>query len=157
MAGLLVQNDAVVVRLSWREALLARRKGVRVPLVDVQGARVEPDWWRGLRGTPERGTWRPGRFCMGIWRHAGGVDFAAVRAPGPVAFVDLFPGRRFARLSVSTADPEGAARAVRLAARRARETTDTRRAAPHATAPNLDASTAETSEARASRGRDRHT
>ncbi|GGT72178.1 MULTISPECIES: hypothetical protein [Streptomyces] len=116
MARLLVHNKDVVVRLSWREALVARRKEVRVPLADVQGARVEADWWRTLRGTTARGRWRPGRFCLGTWRHAGGVDFVAVRTPGPVAVVDLLPGRRFARLSVSTADPEGAVQAVRLAA-----------------------------------------
>ncbi|GAA3387336.1 hypothetical protein [Streptomyces roseoviridis] len=121
MARLLVQNDDVVVRLSWREALLARRKGIRVPLTDVREAWVEPDWWRAMRGTGERGKWRPERFCTGTWRHAGGMDVVAVRGPGPVAVVDLFPGRRFARLSVSTADPEGAVQAVRLAAQRARE------------------------------------
>ncbi|MFF9850737.1 hypothetical protein [Streptomyces litmocidini] len=121
MARLLVRNDDVVVRLSWREALLARRKEIRMPLADVRGAEVETDWWRTLRGTAEHGRRRPGRFCLGTWRHAGGMDFVAVRAPGPVAVVDLFPGRRFARLSVSTADPEGTVRAVRLAARRARE------------------------------------
>ncbi|MFE9442141.1 hypothetical protein ACFYO2_24770 [Streptomyces sp. NPDC006602] len=119
MARLLVENKDVVVRLSWREALLAKRKAIRVPLTAVQGARVEQDWWRSLRGTTERGRWRSGRFCMGTWRHARGIDFAAVRAAGPVAVVDLLPGREFARLSVSTADPEGAVQAVRLAARRA--------------------------------------
>ncbi|WP_225804508.1 hypothetical protein [Streptomyces sp. NK15101] len=124
MARLLVRNDDVVVRLSWREALLARRKDVRVPLADVRGAMVEADWWRTLRGTAQHGRWRPERFCLGTWRHAGGIDFVAVRAPGPVAVVDLFPGRRFARLSVSTADPEGTVRAVRLAARWAREGAD---------------------------------
>ncbi|MFC8981113.1 hypothetical protein ACFU3J_07590 [Streptomyces sp. NPDC057411] len=118
MAHLLVQNDDVVVRLSWREALAARRKGVRVPLGDVREARVEPDWWRALRGSVERGRWRPGRFCTGTRRHATGVDFVAVRAPGPVAVVELFPGRGLARLAVSSVDPDGAVKAVRLAARR---------------------------------------
>ncbi|WP_063782297.1 hypothetical protein [Streptomyces vietnamensis] len=120
VAHLLVQNDDVVVRLSWREALLVRRKGVRVPLGDVREAWVEPDWWRALRGTVARGRWRPGRFCTGTRRHADGVDFVAVRAPGPVAVVELFPGRRFARLAVSTVDSDGAVQAVRLAARRHR-------------------------------------
>ncbi|MER7519256.1 hypothetical protein [Streptomyces sp. NPDC126499] len=137
MARLLVQNDDVVVRLSWREALLARRKGVRVPLAEVQEARVESDWWRAMRGAAERGKWRAERFCMGTWRHAGGVDFVAVRAPGPVAVVDLFPGGRFARLSVSTPDPEGAVQAVRLAAQRARE--EGRPAAREVTGPSRSA------------------
>ncbi|MFD7978269.1 hypothetical protein [Streptomyces sp. NPDC059071] len=127
MARLLVQNDDVVVRLPWREALLARRKGVRVPLADVQAAWVEPDGWRAMRGTTERGNRRPERFCMGTRRHADGVDFVAFRAPGPVAVVDLFPGRRFARLSVSTVDPEGAVQAVQVAAQRAREIAARRR------------------------------
>ncbi|MET9956787.1 hypothetical protein ABZ135_35295 [Streptomyces sp. NPDC006339] len=55
---------------------------------------------------------------MGTLRHADGVDFVAVRASGPAAVVDLAPGGRFARLAVSTADPEGAVHAVRIAARR---------------------------------------
>lgn len=120
MARLVVENKDVVVRLPWREALIARRKEVRVPLTAVQDARVDPDWWRGLRGTTERGQWRPGRFCLGTWRHARGADFVAVRGAGPVAVVDLLPGGEFCRLSVSTADPEGAVQAVRIAARRAR-------------------------------------
>lgn len=120
MARLLVENRDVVVRLSWREALLARRKQVRVPLVAVQAAKIEYDWWRSLRGAAERGKWRPERFCVGTWRHPGGLDFVAVHAPGPVAVVDLFPGHRFARLSVSAAAPEGTVQAVRLAARSAR-------------------------------------
>ncbi|MFJ8668905.1 hypothetical protein [Streptomyces sp. NPDC093600] len=120
MARLVVENKDVVARLSWREALVARRKEVRVPLTAVKAARVEPDWWRALRGAAERGRWSPGRFGLGTWRHADGVDFVAVHAGGPVAVVDLFPGRAFARLSVSSADPEGAVHAVRLAAERAR-------------------------------------
>ncbi|MGW0469524.1 hypothetical protein ACWDX6_30395 [Streptomyces sp. NPDC003027] len=120
MARLVVENKDVVARLSWREALVARRKEVRVPLTAVKAARVEPDWWRALRGVTERGRWSPGRFGLGTWRHGDGVDFVAVHAGGPVAVVDLFPGREFARLSVSTADPEGAVHAVRLASQRAR-------------------------------------
>lgn len=119
MARLEVRDHELVVRLSWWEAAAARRRAVRVPLAAVRDARVEPDWWRSLRGTAERGLRRPGRFCVGTWRHGDGLDFMAVRAGGPVAVVDLFPGRTFARLSVSTADAQETVRAVRLAARRA--------------------------------------
>lgn len=120
MARLVVEDRDVVVRLSWRETLAAGRREVRAPLASVQGTRVEPDWWRSVRGTTEHGYWRAGRFCLGTWRHARGTDFVAVASTGPVAVVDLLPGPEFRRLAVSTADPEGAVRAVRLAARGAR-------------------------------------
>lgn len=130
MARLVVENDDVVVRLSWREALLARRRKVRAPLAAVRGATAEYDWWRSLRGATERGTSRPGHLCMGTWRHPNGLDFVAVHEGGPVAVIDLAPGHRFARLSVSATDPEGTVQAVRLAARRTEGATGQASASP---------------------------
>lgn len=120
MARLVVENQDVVVRLSWREALAARRKTVSVPVNAVWEARVEPDWWRSLRGRAERGHSSPGHSAVGTWRHADGLDFVAVRAGSPVAVVDLLPGRAFSRLSVSMPDPDGAVQVVRLAVLAAR-------------------------------------
>ncbi|GGV06557.1 hypothetical protein GCM10010275_53250 [Streptomyces litmocidini] len=124
MARLLVRNDDAVVRPSGERRSSPGGKRCGRPSRTCAG-RGETDWWHTSRGTAGHGRRRPERFCPGTWRHAGGTDFVAVHAPGPVAVVDLFPGRRFARPSVSAAAPErtGTVRAVRLAARRAREAT----------------------------------
>ncbi|MGA5386836.1 hypothetical protein [Streptomyces pseudogriseolus] len=117
MARLVVERDAdggtVVVRLAWWEALLARRRVVRVPRAWVAATGVEPDWWRAMRGTPVVGRCRPGRFCVGEREHRRGRDFVAVRAGVPVLVLDLRPAAPFARLAVSVPDAGEAARALR--------------------------------------------
>lgn len=117
MARLVVERDAdgwtVVVRLAWREALLARRRAVRVPRAWVAATGVEPDWWRAMRGTPVVGRCRPGRFCVGEREHVRGRDFVAVRAGVPVVLLDLRPPAPFVRLAVSVPDAGEAARALR--------------------------------------------
>ncbi|MEV7320860.1 hypothetical protein [Streptomyces sp. NPDC093970] len=112
MARLTVDGDEVVVRLGGRERLLAHRRVLRVPLSQVRGASVEPDWWRVLRGEPHPGHFRPDRFCVGAWWYPGGRDFVAVHGHGPVVLVDLEPSAPFARLAVSTDDAEAAVAAI---------------------------------------------
>ncbi|NGO09519.1 hypothetical protein G5C60_18415 [Streptomyces sp. HC44] len=113
MARLVVDREDVVVRLSGRERLLARRRELRVPLTAVKDVRVEPTWWRALRGSARPGRCSPGRYCLGEWQHAGGRDYVAVRADLPVVLVDLWPSAPFARLAVSVPDPESVAQAIR--------------------------------------------
>ncbi|GGP62406.1 hypothetical protein [Streptomyces calvus] len=117
MAHLVVEGSAaartVVVRLSWWEALVARRRAVRVPLAEVRAIGVEPDWWRAMRGTPVVGRCRAGRFCVGEREHPWGRDFVAVRAGVPVVVVDLRHPVPFVRLAVSVPDAGAAARALR--------------------------------------------
>jgi len=113
MARLVVDGDDVVLRLSWRERLLARRREVRVPMAAVKDVRVEPDWWRGLRGVPQRGSRRPGR-CLGERAHVYGTDFVAVRANHPVVLVTLCSAAPFARLAVTMPDPDDVVRTLRL-------------------------------------------
>lgn len=98
----------LVVRLPWRWALAARRRSVRLPLEFVDEVRVEPHWWRAVRPHPgRRYRFRPGRWCVGELEHGRGRDFAALCADGPVLVVAAF-GRDapYARLAVSTSDPE---------------------------------------------------
>lgn len=117
MARLVLERDAdgwtVVVRLAWWEALLARRRAVRVPRAWVASAGVEPDWWRAMRGTPVVGRCRPGRFCVGEREHVLGRDFVAVRAGVPVVVLELRPPSPFVRLAVSVPEAEEAARSLR--------------------------------------------
>ena len=111
MARLTVDGDDLVLRLSWRERLAAGRREIRVPRTAVRDVRVEPDWWRGLRGVPQRGRWRPGGG-VGERRHPYGTDFVVVRAPDPVVLVDLRPAAPFVRLAVSAPDPGHVVRTV---------------------------------------------
>lgn len=117
MAHLVVEGRAeartVVVRLSWWEALVARRRAVRVPVSEVRATGVEPDWWRAMRGTPVTGRCRPGRFCVGERAHPSGRDFVAVRAGVPTVIVDLRHPVPFVRLAVSVPDAGEAARTLR--------------------------------------------
>lgn len=103
MARLVVEGQDLVVRLSWWEKPTARRRGVRVPLSAVRRIRIEPDWWRALRGVGGRGTWIPGTLALGVRHLPGGTDFAAVRPGRAVACVELGPGAGFDRLAVTVA------------------------------------------------------
>lgn len=67
-------GDGVVVRLSWPEALLTRRRELRMPWAAVKAVAVEPDWWRALRGTAVTGRCSPGRYCVGERLHPFGRD-----------------------------------------------------------------------------------
>ncbi|MFJ6797348.1 hypothetical protein [Streptomyces sp. NPDC091268] len=112
MARIVVQGSDIVVRMSWREKFLARRREVRVPLSALRRVYVQPDWWRALRGRCGRGTWIPARRCAGV-RHLGKVkDFVVVRAGGPVLCVELGASAPFSRLAVSDPSPQEALRSL---------------------------------------------
>ena len=113
MARITVDEDDVVVRLAWRERIVARRHEVRVSLADVKDVKVEQDGWRAIRGVCRRGRWSPGRFCLGEWGHPEGTDFVAVRIAGPVVMIDLWRSAPYTRLSVTVPGPEDVARTLR--------------------------------------------
>ncbi|MET9652662.1 hypothetical protein ABZZ44_20680 [Streptomyces sp. NPDC006460] len=108
MARVVVDGADLVVRLSLREKLAARRRRVRVPLTALRAVYVEPDWWRALRGRRGPGLWIPGRVCLGTRLLPDGRDFAAVRAGTPVLCVELRRDAPYGRLAVSDPDPEQA-------------------------------------------------
>ncbi|WP_432177460.1 hypothetical protein [Streptomyces sp. NBC_00063] len=89
MARIFVEGDDLVVHLSWREKAAARHGNVRAPLTAVSRVTVEPDWWRALRGVPQRGVWIPATWCIGTRSHQGGIDFVAIRSGRPVVCVEL--------------------------------------------------------------------
>jgi hypothetical protein len=120
MARVMVEGADIVVRLSWREKLAARRREVRVPVSALRQVYVEPDWWRALRGETAKGVCIPARLCVGT-RVFGAdesyqghqQDFAAVRADTPVLCVDLRRTAPFSRLAVSVPYPDEVMRALR--------------------------------------------
>ncbi|MBT2401997.1 hypothetical protein [Streptomyces sp. ISL-100] len=107
MARVVLEGSDIVVRLTWWEKLAARRREVRVPASALRQVRIEPDWWRAVRGVAGKGVWIPARRCVGI-RHVGDTkeDFVAIRADGPVLCVELRRWAPFSRLAVSDPHPE---------------------------------------------------
>lgn len=101
MARMFADGDDLVVHLAWREKAAARRGDVRVPLTAVCRVTVEPDWWRALRGVPQRGIWIPGVRCIGTRSHHAGMDFVAIRSGRPVVCVELRLSAPFRLLAVS--------------------------------------------------------
>ncbi|MEU6880405.1 hypothetical protein [Streptomyces sp. NPDC046712] len=113
MARVALEGAEIVVRLSPRETLAARRRQVRVPLSALREVRVEPDWWRALRGLRGRGLWIPDRLCVGTRVLPDGEDFAVIKPGDPVLCVELRRDAAFRRLAVSDPDPERAVRELR--------------------------------------------
>lgn len=113
MARVRVHDTDLVVRLSWWERIAARHRDVRVPIGAVRAVRIEPDWWRALRGERGRGHWSPDRWSVGERQVADGTDFVAVRARGPVLCLELHDGAPYRRLAVSVPDPEEVRRRLR--------------------------------------------
>ncbi|MEV1082884.1 hypothetical protein AB0I98_32470 [Streptomyces sp. NPDC050211] len=108
MARILVKGDDLVVRLSWWEKAAVHHRDVRVPLAAVRRVTLEGDWWRALRGLPERGVCVPGAVCLGRRGHQGGKDFVAVRPGRPVVCVELGPSAPFRLLAVAARGEEEA-------------------------------------------------
>lgn len=113
MARVTVEDDTdIVVHLSPWEKLAARRGDIRVPVTALLEARLEPDWWRALRGRRGRGLWIPDRIAIGIRVLPDTEDFATIRAGRPVLCLELRPTYRFARVSVHVTDPKGTLRTL---------------------------------------------
>lgn len=112
MARIFVDGDDLVVHLSWRERAATRHRNVRAPLTAVIRVTVEPDWWRALRGVPQRGVWIPGTWCVGTRSHQAGMDFVAIRSGRPVVCVELRTSSTapFSLLGVSVPTPAEATR-----------------------------------------------
>ncbi|WP_328561846.1 hypothetical protein [Streptomyces coelicoflavus] len=117
MARVLVKDDDLVVRLSWRETAAAHRGSVRVPLAAVRRVTVESEWWRALRGAALHGVWIPDVLSVGTRGHVGGQDFVALRPGRPVMCVELRPPAPFGLLAVSVrGDAQAAAERLRRSA-----------------------------------------
>lgn len=90
MARVSVEGSEVVVLLGLAEMPAARRRTVRFPVAALREVGVETSWWRVLRGEADRGRWLPGR-CVAVRHGPDGTDFVALRADGPVLWMDLAP------------------------------------------------------------------
>ncbi|MDH6134135.1 hypothetical protein P3T37_003537 [Kitasatospora sp. MAA4] len=120
MTKMTIDDDELVVRLARWEKVATGQADIRVPLAAVDKVAVQPDAWRALRGVRESGVLIPGALWLGVWQHAGGRDFAAIRPKRHgVVSVDLHRPSPFARISATCEDPQQTAAALRKAVSRA--------------------------------------
>jgi hypothetical protein len=118
MARLDVAGDELILHVGFFERLGGFVRGdAHIPLTAVRRAWAVDNPWEELRGIRSPGTGWPRGVALGTWRFSGGKDFVAVygrRKPGVV--VDLV-GVDFARLIVTTPEPEAVAEEISRAAR----------------------------------------
>ena len=112
MAELRVDADTVVVHLSGLERLVALRGDVEVGRAKVTAARVATDPWAELRGMRAPGVGIPGVVMFGTRRGRFGRDFVAISHRQPALVIEL-RDEPFARLIVSTPNPDSVAAALR--------------------------------------------
>ena len=102
MAGLNVDADAVVVRLSLLERLGAfALSEPTTPVAAVEAVRVSEDPWSELRGIRAPGTGWPGVIALGTRRYSGRRDFVAVYGRKRKAAVVEFNSGRYGRFVVT--------------------------------------------------------
>jgi hypothetical protein len=116
---LTVEDDELVVGLTGLERLAAFHfSAVRFPLATISEVAVEPDVWKALRGIRAPGTGIPGVIAYGTRRCSGGRDLVFVTGGHrPGLRVDFGEGAPYARLVISSADPQEQAELVRRAQR----------------------------------------
>ncbi len=106
MTQIRIDGPDLVVTLTPVQKLLAMHGDVRVALSVIAQASLEPHPWQALRGIRAPGTGFPGVIAYGVRRHRDGQDFTLLLGRLPVVRVDLHPGAPFARLLISTRQPQ---------------------------------------------------
>jgi hypothetical protein len=114
VAGLDVEGDSVVVRLSLLERLGAFvASEPRTPVAAVETVRVSDDPWSELRGIRAPGTGWPGVIALGTRRYSGGRDFVAVYGRKQKAVVVECNRGRWGRFVVTHDQAEQLAATIR--------------------------------------------
>jgi hypothetical protein len=113
MAELLIDDDALHVRLTTLEKLGALRGNITIPLRSVTAVRVSADPWSELRGIRAPGTGLPGVISLCTRRGTGIRDFAAVYRRAGRAVVVETGGAGFDRIVISRKDAEETAQRIR--------------------------------------------
>jgi hypothetical protein len=104
VARLLVEDDQLVLHLSWREKVGGFHGNIRVPLSAIRSVSTPDNAWMAMRGWRMAGVAIPGLIAMGTRRHGEGFDFTMVRKQRPVVQVDMNGPPRWQRLMVSVPD-----------------------------------------------------
>jgi hypothetical protein len=115
MVTLLLDSTHLEVVLSGTERLLAFRKGnVTIDRSAISKVQLTDDAWTWLRGVPSPGTHVRGVVAMGIWKSAGGEDFAVIRRHRAGVVIDLEGHPEFQRIVVTTRHGLALVQALRL-------------------------------------------
>jgi hypothetical protein len=114
VAELLVDGDALVLRLRPLEKAEGSHGDIRLPLAAVRAVRSVDDPWPELRGIRAPGTGWPNVIAVGTRRGNFGKDFAAVHGKGPAVVVEL-EGAEYGRLVVTSDDAAVRASAIKEA------------------------------------------
>jgi hypothetical protein len=113
MASLVVDKDAVAVRLSLWERIAAFRGDVVIPRACVREAQVLVDPFHKIKGWRAPGTAAPFLGAYGTYRRRGHKEFLALRwrrADRHKAIRLTLEGHKFDAVSVSVPDPDAAVR-----------------------------------------------
>jgi hypothetical protein len=108
MPEIQINNDEVVLDLSFVEELGALHGSMRVPRGSVTGAYVAEHPTEELRGM-RIGTGIPGMVELGTWFGSFGSDFWAVDKKGAAVVIQL-DGQKYKRLIASVPDCDGVVR-----------------------------------------------
>lgn len=111
MAIFRVEGDRVRLALGSWERAGALHGDVTFRRAQVRDVRVVPSAMRAVRGLRAPGTGWPGVIALGTFRGRGYRDFVAAYRHRPGVVVDL-DGAAYARLVVTTEEPERVARAL---------------------------------------------
>lgn len=103
MVTLLLDSTQLEIVLSGAERALAFRRGnVAIERATIAKVQLTDDAWTWLRGVPSPGTHLRGVIAAGIWKSAGGDDFAFIRRHRPSVVIDLDGHPEFSRVVLTT-------------------------------------------------------
>src|SRR5690349_3845233 len=103
MVTLLLDSTQLEVVLSGAERAMAfRKRNVVIDRSTIAKVQLTDDAWTWLRGVPSPGTHLRGVIAAGVWKSAGGDDFAFIRRHRPSVVIDLEGHPEFSRVVLTT-------------------------------------------------------
>ena len=109
---LTLDGDTLCVRLGTKDALLALRRELLIPVTSVKGVAVAPRRLVPQTGLRLPGTSLPGVIRAGSYGTGERRDFWLVRRAAQLLVIELEPGQPYRRLVLEVPDPH--AEALRL-------------------------------------------
>jgi hypothetical protein len=108
-----VADDRLCVRFGGWDALWVMRRGVSIPVAQVQGVAVAPLSRIPREGLKLPGASIPGVIRAGVWVRAGNRDLWDVRTAERVLWIELQPGAPYRRLILQPPDVHATALELR--------------------------------------------
>lgn len=108
---LLIDDDHLVVRLSWRDRIFAMSRDARIPLSEIETIDSVDNGFAAVAGVRAPGLGVPAARKIGRWRQRSGTTLAVVRGRGPAIVVTARTG---SLRSIVVSDPQAIRRAAEL-------------------------------------------